>query len=109
MRNEAGGRPFRRNQPGGSPFRTLEGTLRMRRAPVLAIAILVLGCGPREPLHNGKPASYWKQALHDPDAQVRREAITALGALHVTDMVPELTADLKDRDANVRARAAEAL
>jgi hypothetical protein len=81
----------------------------MRKLLAISCAIALLGCGSGEPLHKGKPAEYWKEALRGPDPQLRREAITAMGALKVQDAVPELIERLKDPDAEVRAKAAEAV
>src|SRR6266700_428070 len=67
----------------------------MRHCILVAMAFLVAGCS-GAPLHKGKPASYWREALTGDDAELRREAITAMGAL-------------KDKDAKVRAKAAESL
>jgi HEAT repeat protein len=80
----------------------------MRLFILVGLAFLA-GCGPRERLHKGKSASSWKAALNDPKLEVRREAVTAMGALRVRDTVPELITALKDDDEEVRARAAEAL
>jgi vesicle coat complex subunit len=81
----------------------------MRRLIPLSVVVLALACGKKEPLHEGKPASYWKEALQDQDPKVRKHAITALGGLKVKEAVPQLTAALTDRDDEVRAKAAEAL
>src|SRR5882724_6653151 len=80
----------------------------MRHCILVALAVLVAGCS-GAPLHKGKPASYWREALTGDDAELRREAITAMGALKLKDAVPELIAALKDKDAKVRAKAAESL
>jgi len=77
----------------------------MRKASLLILALLLLGCKGKEPLHKGKPASYWIEALQDRDAQVRRDAAGALAELKAKDAVPQLITALKDRDAGVRARA----
>src|SRR5262249_21934632 len=63
----------------------------------------------REPLHKGKPASYWRTALKGEDPSLRREAITALGALKIKDAFPDLLAAVSDKDPQTRAKAAEAL
>ena len=81
----------------------------MQKAAILCVAVLLVGCGKKEPLYKGKPAGEWIQALQDPDPQTRREAAGALATLKAKEGVPQLTAALKDRDAGVRAKAAEAL
>src|SRR6266436_172939 len=80
----------------------------MRHCILVALAFMVAGCS-GAPLHKGKPASYWREALKGDNAELRREAITAMGALKVKDAVPDLIAALKDKDAKVRAKAAESL
>src|SRR4051812_29233617 len=80
----------------------------MRIAVLAFLPLLLAGCG-SPPLYKGKPAAYWREALKGGDAQLRREAITAMGALKVKDAVPELITALKDKEAPVRAKAAEAL
>ena len=81
----------------------------MRRILALMIALLAPGCGNKEPLHNGEPASYWRKALQNPDVKVRREAVTALATLSAKEALPELIAVLKDNDAEIRSRGAQAL
>jgi HEAT repeat protein len=81
----------------------------MKKLALLGLAVLVVGCGPREPLHKGKPASHWSEKLEDPDPQVRRQAARSLAALEAKEAVPGLTTALKDKDDGVRASAAEAL
>src|SRR5260370_15316566 len=83
--------------------------MHMRQALLLSLAVFLVGCGRKEPLHQGKPASYWIEALQDSDAQVRRKAAGALADLKAPDAVPQLITALKDRDGGVRSRAAEAL
>src|SRR3954452_19899044 len=80
----------------------------MRIAVLAFLPLLLAGCG-SPPLYKGKPAAYWREALKGDDAKLRREAITAMGALKVKDAVPDLVAALQDRDAEVRAKAAESL
>src|SRR6516165_1138924 len=55
----------------------------MRQIVVLGLALVLLGCGKKEPLHKGKPASYWREALNGQDPKERREAIVAMGGLKV--------------------------
>src|SRR5438093_2674240 len=85
------------------------GLVPMRYAAILSIAILLVGCGKKEPLYKGKPAGDWLQALQDSDPQTRREAAGALATLKAKDAAPQLAVALKDQDAGVRAKAAEAL
>src|SRR5258708_29688316 len=80
----------------------------MRHCILVGLVLMVAGCR-GAPLHKGKPASYWREALKGDDAELRREAITAMGALQIKDAVPDLIAALKDKDAKVRASAAESL
>ncbi len=81
----------------------------MRKLLILGLTVLSLGCGKKEPLHQGKPASHWVQELRSPDAKARRSAASALAALKAKAAVPDLAVALKDADAGVRAAAAEAL
>ena len=75
----------------------------------LSLAALMVGCGKGAPQYKGKPAAYWLQALKGMDPQNRRDAIAAVGALHIKAAVPDLIAALSDRDDGIRAKAAEAL
>jgi len=77
-------------------------------AVVLALFSFWFG-GSGEPSHQGKPASYWRTALKSEDPDLRRQAITALGALKCKDVFPELIAAVGDKDPRTRAKAAEAL
>src|SRR5438094_65663 len=81
----------------------------MRNAVILIVAVLLTGCGKKEPLYKGKPAGYWAETLRDPDPRTRREAAGALAALKAQEAVPQVVAALKDQDEGVRAKAAEAL
>ena len=80
----------------------------MRHILVLGLTLVIVGCGKKEPLHKGKPASYWREALQGQDPKERREAINALGGLKVKDAMPDLIALLKDPDTDIRSRAAQA-
>lgn len=88
----------------------------MRCVTALVVAAgslaLVSGCGKPGPLlAHGKPVGDWVQALHDPDARVRKKAATVLGNVGAVDpaVVPALAEALKDRDAGVRSEAVLAL
>src|SRR5437868_2193319 len=82
----------------------------MRPLAIVILLGLLAGCS-RTPVHRGKDAADWTQALHDPDPQVRAQAARSLGALGKNSeaAVPDLIGALKDSDAKVRADAAEAL
>ena len=81
----------------------------MKKLMVVFLALLVAGCGNKEKLYKGKPASYWAKDLDDPDVKTRHEAATALAAIgrDGRDFVPDLIKVLKDKDAGVRGKAAE--
>jgi HEAT repeat protein len=88
----------------------------MRFVTILVLATgslaLVSGCGNPGPLlAHGKPVRDWVQALHDPDARVRKKAATVLGNVGAVDpaVVPALAAALKDPDAGVRSEVGLAL
>jgi HEAT repeat protein len=81
---------------------------------ILGFAALALaGCasngGPT--LAHGKPVEHWLQALHEPDAKVRKRAADVLGNVGAVDpaVVPALAVAVQDRDRNVREAAAVAL
>src|SRR4051794_27721997 len=79
----------------------------MRKLALLTL--LLAGCGSSPPLHKGWPAAHWREALGDPNPQVRREAAGALAALKDKQAVPSLVIALKDNDDKVRVSAVEAL
>jgi HEAT repeat protein len=85
----------------------------MRR--VLLTAVLgaaVAGCGPAQPsLSGGKPATYWVQALKDPNDKERKKAAFELGNVGPTDAAayPALKEALKDAAPAVRSEAIKAL
>src|SRR5262249_50137721 len=81
----------------------------MRTVRILCLVFLIVGCGKKEALHKGKTSAEWQGALPDPDAQTRREAANALGALKAGQYAADLTAALKDPDGEVRVKAAEAI
>ena len=76
----------------------------MRRLPVMALALLVVGCGSRSTDH-------WLQQLKDADVVKRRQAIRELGARtsEAERVVPALTEALRDDNEYVRHDAATAL
>jgi HEAT repeat protein len=74
-------------------------------------AVFLLGCGKAQPPDLGKQVERWVQALNDPDAKVRKNAILKLGNVGPGDaaVFPALVGALKDRDAGVRREAILAL
>ena len=84
----------------------------MRPFALLILAVLLGGCGKQETtLAGGKPVSYWVQALHNPDAHLRKKAAFKLGNVGATDKtaLPALVEALNDSDARVRSEAIRAL
>jgi HEAT repeat protein len=83
----------------------------LRIALVALPAVSLLGCGKAQPPDLGKQVGRWVQALHDPDARVRKNAILKLGNIGPGDaaVFPALLRALKDRDAGVRREAILAL
>ena len=62
-------------------------------------------------LAGGKPVEHWLQALQDPDAKVRKVAVTKLGNVGTADpaALPAILSALKDPDADVRGEVILAL
>jgi HEAT repeat protein len=84
----------------------------MRVAVLILLAVLLMGCGRREPvLSGGKPVSYWVEALRQPDAKLRKQAAVKLGNAGPANaaVLPALRNALRDRDAAVRCEAILAL
>jgi HEAT repeat protein len=76
----------------------------MRWILIAVGCIFAGGCGNRQaPLAGGKPVSHWIQALSDPDAKVRKEAVFKLGNVGSSDpaAIPALIGALQDSDARV--------
>ena len=78
--------------------------------PILVAAILIAlgGCTSQPRPDTDSRVRHWIEALHGPDAKLRKEAAFKLGNLGLTDpatVVPALTAALKDPDAAVRCEA----
>jgi HEAT repeat protein len=79
---------------------------------LVGLAVLASGCGQTQPtLAGGKAVSHWLQALQDPDAKVRKTAVTKLGNVGTADpaALPAVIGSLKDADAGVRCAAILAL
>jgi len=84
-------------------------------APVLLAALVALaGCGGEERgpvLSGGKEVKSWVAELHNPKAQVRRQAVLKLGNAGDSDpaVLPALAEALLDLDAVVRRDAIRAV
>lgn len=85
----------------------------MRRLlPVVLLVMLGSGCGRAQTTQvGGKPVSAWVEALHGPDAKLRKKAVVKLGHVGPADpaVLPALLGALTDRDARVRREAILAL
>jgi HEAT repeat protein len=80
----------------------------MRHMVLLVLVGLVGGCGEQRPvMSHGKPVGHWVEALRDPNAKVRKQAVTALGHVGTADpaALPAVIEAVNDRDARVRAEA----
>jgi HEAT repeat protein len=80
----------------------------MKRALAVILLIAFSGCDrPQPPMAGSK----WAEALHDPDAKVRKRAAFTLGNIGPSDaaVLPALIGALKDADAGVRCEAILAL
>lgn len=89
---------------------------RRREAARFAITALLArslgGCRQASPtMAGGKPAGYWIQALHDPDARTRQRAASKLGNVGPADAgaLPALLEALRDSDPGVRQEVILAL
>ena len=83
----------------------------MQRLLILVVFVALVGCERPAKLIHGKSVEHWAAALQDPDPQLRRRAVVALGngGPHDGAVIPALIEALKDRDANVRHEAVLAL
>jgi HEAT repeat protein len=85
------------------------------RFGVIAASILTIllgGCSePKATIAGGKPVAHWLQAVHNPDAKVRKKAVSKLGNIGAADpaALPALIGALKDRSPAVRGEAILAL
>jgi hypothetical protein len=86
------------------------GLLKSLGRTVVALSLLLLGCGP-EPRYKTLPASYWLKQIGDIDAANRYHAAHALGEMGpaVGGAVPALIKALDDADTTVRWEAVKAL
>jgi HEAT repeat protein len=78
--------------------------------PILAVVLALLpsGCGQPKPLlAGGKPVSHWLSALQDPDANVRKMAVTKLGNVGTAapEALPAVLGALNDPHEAVRCEA----
>jgi HEAT repeat protein len=76
----------------------------MKRIFFLILLVLLSGCSRAQPTMAG---SKWAEALHAPDARVRKKAAFTLGNIGPSDkmVLPALIGGLKDADAAVRREA----
>jgi HEAT repeat protein len=85
----------------------------MKTLLLTIVAIGFCGCGSGVPPPDTEArVRHWIEALHEPEAKLRKEAAFKLGNLGNTDpalVVPALTAALQDADAAVRCEAILAL
>jgi HEAT repeat protein len=84
----------------------------MRHLLILVLLASLCGCRKAPPtLAHGQPVSHWVEALHDPDAAVRKKAVTVLGNVGPTDAtaIPALIGAVNDPDLAVRDEAILAL
>ena len=88
----------------------------------LGLAVIVVFCFPvsrygllgvikREPFEEGRPLSYWANALKDEDVNIRQEAALVLSRMSpdARSAMPQLVEALKDSNPNIRVNAAFAL
>jgi len=79
---------------------------------VCVLAVLLSGCNRERPMvAGGKPVSHWVEALKEPDARLRKTAVSKLGNVGPADeaVLPALLRALADTDAAVRREAILAL
>jgi HEAT repeat protein len=84
----------------------------MRILFMAGVVALTSGCGrPETVTAGGKPVAYWLEAVHSPDARLRKQAVTKLGHVGPEDpaTLPALMDALRDPDAEVRRAAVAAL
>jgi HEAT repeat protein len=75
---------------------------------ILALALLLGGCGKAAPTQaGGKPVSFWVQALQQPNAKLRKTAVFKLGNVGPADpaALPAVLGALRDPDPIVRCEA----
>lgn len=84
---------------------------RRRGGALLAVLALLAGCGPGEPVHDGKKLSEWIEQLGSPDTMKRMRAAHAVGEIGppARKAVPLLARLLEDRSHLVRWAAASSL
>lgn len=80
----------------------------MRCILIALLLIGLIGCGKAPPTTRVRS---WIEAVHAPDAKIRKKAVFTLGNLGTTDpaVVPALSEALTDADAAVRCEAILAL
>ena len=83
----------------------------MKRLATIAVLLCAVGCSKPEVILDGKPLGDWRAKLTGSNVGEKLAALDALGKLGepAKDLVPELTAALKDGDKRVRENAVLAL
>jgi hypothetical protein len=97
---------------GAKKLQLVSKAMPMRFAILFIVALGLFGCSkPKTTLAGGKPVSYWVQAVHAPEARVRKEAVFKLGNVgpSESEALPAVISALKDVDASVRREAILAL
>jgi HEAT repeat protein len=79
--------------------------------PVLLCILLVVGCQKNSASYEGRPASYWKEQMKNPDYMARMRAANAMSHLgeEGKESIQDLIYLLKDNVALVRWAAATSL
>jgi HEAT repeat protein len=84
----------------------------MKRTLIVTLSVLLTGCGPGEPMFQGKRFSAWlKDLKNHPSATERMRAAHAIGQMgsEARAAIPDLINALKDDSPLVRWAAAESL
>jgi HEAT repeat protein len=80
----------------------------MKKACLISLLFLLVGCGKEETVYQGKPISYWVKQLNGINEEARVEAAKALGQVGVEGMAALVEA-FRSGPSAVRSAAADAL
>ena len=80
----------------------------MKKRFLIAVALVLGGCGKPEVVYQGRPLSSWVAQLKEKDPAVRQDAVRALGVIGA-EAVPRLAEALADDNRDARTAAADAL